>query len=108
MLGHLNECLQNSINANKQTYLQSEQPLSVLVLGSWKPEWKNNKKGRGNQSLTGLLVTNQGSHTKSSVPIEYPLSFPTHPDRHSKVSEHKQPMLSELSMDRPLLASGTH
>lgn len=44
-------------------------------------------------------MTNQESHEKSSVPIEYPLAFPTVTSRqagHSKVSEHKQAMLSRV------------
>lgn len=72
MLGCLNECLHNSINSNKQTYLQTEQPPLCASLGFLETRMEKNKKGGGNQLFTGLSVTNQGSQEKSSVPIEYP------------------------------------
>lgn len=111
MLGCLSECLQNSINSNKQTYLQSEPPSLCAGFGFLETRMEKNKKaGGGNQLCIGLLVTNQGSHKKSYF-YRIPLPFPRATSRqggHSKVSEHKQPVLSELSMDRPLSASGTH
>lgn len=78
VLGCLNECLQNSRNSNKQTYLQPEQPPLCAGFGFLETRMvKKNKKGGGNQLFTGFPVTNQGSHKKSSVPIECPLPFPT-------------------------------
>lgn len=111
VLGCLNECLQNSMNSNKQTYLQMEQPPLCAGFGFLETGMEKHKKGGGNQLFTGLSVTNQESHKKSSVPIEHPLAFPTATSRqagHSKVSEHKQAVLSECSRDRPLSASGIH
>lgn len=58
MLGHLNECLQNSINSDKQTYLQSEQPPLCAGFGFLETRMEKNKKGGGNKLFTGLPVTN--------------------------------------------------
>lgn len=82
VLGCLSECLQNSTNSNKQSYLQSEPPPLCAGFGFLETRMEKNKKGGGNQLFTGLPATNQGSHKKSSAPIEYPYhSLQPHPDR---------------------------
>lgn len=71
------------VSAEQQKFQQADLPATRTtpsLCWFWIPgnqDGKKNKKGGGNQLFTGFPVTNQGSHKKSSVPIECPLPFPT-------------------------------